>query len=946
MTSVSTSSSDRPSVTFSPYVGSSGIYDIYVNVPGCASIGDCSNRTSVDITAIPLSTGQAWVTTISEAVQNDASVLVYSGPVSATTSSFAPSVHLALSSNPSSVAGSTYTVVADSVELRFGSTWDGTTLNGSSPNGNLTTSSASETQQTAFGVFEWIGSSQINALTGLSNTTETTLAHLGFALDAVSNSSTASSVNAVTGSTGMIYVAGGFSTTNYSNVFAIDTTTNQTATLAGGLNGVVRSSAAIGTSIYFGGDFASTAMGGLTLSHLARWDSKAQNWGAVAGGVDGAVMDLIASGNQLIVTGNFSHILDSQSTPSPAGGFAIFDTSSGYWTQAGGVYGALLTATFSGGNTYFAGRITGDSLNPTSSFAILSSSNGNAQISAISDISLGSSGSTLPNRRRSIPRTTNHSWISRLKSAVTPRAFVPVSLPRRDTPPSIPVQSAQAPAVLAAAFYTNGSTPLTILGGNFSTTSSPTISGLLFDSSSVYAPAPQVSGIVRSLAVASSELYVGGSFTVPNVGSTLLVYNLGNSTWGAGVPALSTQDGSVPNVNVIKERPNSNTMMVGGNFTQAGGATCVAVCLWDSMQGVWSSPGDSITAGEIRSIDFAGGSAEILLVAGSFSLGGTSAYVAAYSFANSSWSALGNLPGPGLAVAADEMNATNVFAAGLETDSVTPYLAQWNGNTWTSQNGLQPGSIVSSLSFLPMITSHTAMGSIESDRMLLVSGSLVLSQGNLTSALYDGSNWYPYLIGTRSDGTLGSATGLFWSASSFSFSVASFLATGLVVLVAIAIATGLILLFTLLWCLIAACSRRRDRTPIYIEKDHAGSEVSSTHQGVFHSVQAALEQSLLAGSPAAAAVAVHSSQQETYRDDASIYADDEDEDGRWTTMRYEFGGPELQEGEMSMKKGARVLILDDVQSEEWWYARDPATVCEGVIPATYGESSPCTPRSG
>ena len=55
-------------------------------------------------------------------------------------------------------------------------------------------------------------------------------------------------------------------------------------------------------------------------------------------------------------------------------------------------------------------------------------------------------------------------------------------------------------------------------------------------------------------------------------------------------------------------------------------------------------------------------------------------------------------------------------------------------------------------------------------------------------------------------------------------------------------------------------------------------------------------------------------------------------------MRYNFEGPELQPGELSMSAGCAVIILDDVQSDEWWYARDPETGKEGVVPATYGQS--------
>lgn len=231
----------------------------------------------------------------------------------------------------------------------------------------------------------------------------------------------------------------------------------------------------------------------------------------------------------------------------------------------------------------------------------------------------------------------------------------------------------------------------------------------------------------------------------------------------------------------------------------------------------------------------------------------------------------------------------------------------------------------------------------------MMSGNIRLGQGNVTSALYDGSTTHPYLVGIANNGELGSAGGIFWSESSFDFSIRNYLAVGLVVLVAIAIATGLILLLILLFLLIGFCLRRRERRnppPEMYNRDVNGSDIGSTHQNVLHTVQDAIQATLLGGAAggAAAAATKHRSAMSgdsAYTDDAGAVADDEEEDegGRETTMRYDFDGPDLQPGEMSMRSGQAVVVLDDQQSGEWWYCRDPATGREGVVPATYGELS-------
>lgn len=336
-------------------------------------------------------------------------------------------------------------------------------------------------------------------------------------------------------------------------------------------------------------------------------------------------------------------------------------------------------------------------------------------------------------------------------------------------------------------------------------------------------------------------------------------------------------------------------------------------------------------------------------------------YVSLYNFDNSSWTDIGtSLPGPALSIAVDNKNISNIFAGGYSTSDSTPYLSRWDGSKWNNlanSSNLQVGSVIQQLAFVPMINNHQANGPIEGDRMLMISGDLMISgQGNVTTALYDGSQFYPYLVGTSSTGTLGSASQLFWSTSSFSFNIVSFLARGLVVLIAIAIATGLILLLILLFFLIAYLTRRKERKNNAENRgifEKEGSDISSTHQHIFHNVQAALEQSLGARSSAGPSFVVgaaigsmgattrgsgQSYPNQTAIDDASSHSssDESEEEGRETTMRYDFDGPELQPGEMAMKAGQRVIIIDDEQSQEWWYAKDPVSGREGVIPATYG----------
>lgn len=918
--------------------------------------------------------GLGFTSTISERVQQDTQTLVYSGPVDGSSSSFTPTIILSLSRQaPAPASGNTYTVVADSVVMYLVDVSNGTAsksrTSGTSSNGTTVgnTTTVMGESSSAFGIFEYtrISNNTLNAATSvLNNSTETAVTRLGMILDGAYNASSAPtkwSVNAIATSDQTVYIAGDFAVAgNYSNVVAMDVSTGRSESLAMmGLNGAVRASVIVNGQVYFGGEFTSTASsGGTRLNHLAKWDPTAKTWTALGAGVDGPVTDLIISPNsasQIVVVGNFSSTAGSDGSSTTSGGYAVYDTTSSSWVSTGLLYGNVTAAASSSSNssTYLAGRVRGSSLNPVNGFAMLSTGDGGAPtISNWPNVNFGALGSAPPaassQSRRAVRKSSlTHSFFSRFTD-LSPRSRINV-LATRATPPTIPAAYAPAPAVLAGAFWTNSSASnaeVTIIGGNFTSSNGSTeVGGVAFytQGQGLSGPTPPIQGSVRALNVIDNNVYIGGQgVNVSGIGSGLLVYNLNNKSWvTAGMSSLNPASGEQLVVNGIDTRGDTNTVVVSGNFDTAGSLSCAAVCLWDAGAGQWSAPGQGLQAGEVRAVDFGGANADTLVVGGAFSMpNGDVAYIATFSFANSTWASLGSLPGPALAIVVDGKNTSSIFAAGYATDNAEPYLQYWDGQSWSEQNStLLPGSLVSQLAFVPLSSGHDAQGPIESDRMLMVSGNLYLDNvGNATTALYDGAAMHPFLVGTTSSGSLGSASSMFWSNNSFAFHVKNYLAKGLVVLVAIAIATGLILLLILLFLLIACLARRRERNKMPKQEmyEREGSDISSTHQNVFNNVQAALEQSLvgagIGGAAGAAAARNRASDPSDYG-----YGDDSEE-GRETTMRYDFDGPDLQPGEMAMKAGQRVIILDDVQSDEWWYAKDPTTDREGVVPATYGES--------
>lgn len=640
-------------MTFYPIVSSSGYYDVYLTIPACEKTEDCASRTTVDVEVFPGGDGLGWTSTISQVTSVDLRTLVYSGWIDRTSEDFTPTVILQLALDPESTSSGQYSIVAQSVELHLTGIGSPDEPPRTSPggvigqNGTIITNStrvSNTSTQASWGVFQWArGSGTINAMSGmLPNTSQTSATRLGSALgtarNATSNGNGSGSgssnwtIRAAIEQSNTIIVGGTFEQSgNWTNVLSIDTTNNVTASLPDrGLNGAVMAGAAVNGRVYLGGNFTSTAGGGTELRYVAAYDPSDRSWHSLQGGVDGAVLDISARGNSVLISGNFTNVIQSNGSTIPTGGYALYDTRSNSWNTAGILFGTLSAASAGNdNNVILAGRVLGSSSNSVNGIAMLTTGRGGAEINTLGGIAFSSSGSGTTNSNSSgsnaSTSTTNsnsnsnsnsrrehdgRSWISRLTHVLDPRAEQTVRAPA----PVISAQPASAPAVLAGAYWTNSSSngngrQVTIIGGNFSTSSS--IGGLAFYSdSTLTGPSPSVTGVVRTIAVVGNTLYAAGSgVNVTGVGSGLVAYDLANNRWATNgaPPSLSApQGGAQLRVNVLKIRQDTNYVVAAGNFGQAGSLGCAAVCLWNGGNGQWQTPGSGLSSGEVRAVDFAG----------------------------------------------------------------------------------------------------------------------------------------------------------------------------------------------------------------------------------------------------------------------------------------------------------------------------------------------------
>ncbi|KAF8891660.1 cortical protein marker for cell polarity-domain-containing protein [Infundibulicybe gibba] len=975
---VGTPASSGPTFTWIPYVSASGDYDINLLIPGCTEFQDCPLRTSVKVTVFPGENLQPWVTHVLQQNQTDAMALIYSGPILPSSPNLVTTISMSLDDSPAGQGqDGKYMIVADRVQLVLKSA----TI---SSNGSAGSPLGSQGGQTSFGFLEWPRSSTqtVDGTKGFPNTTQTALDGAGIQIFNAMGSAVASSSTAITSvvhhSSGSIFLGGNFSLSSGTASGSSNIVAFKSGSLAGmasnGLNGPITSLVSNGDQLFVGGAFTTNAASGSQsqLSNIAMYDIQKNTWIAMGAGLNGQVTSLGLSNGQVQVAGNFTKILAtlSGSPGIDAAGLATWDIKKGAWVNSGGfVVGSM---SFVGNSTgtaqVLAGNVVASHKFGASGLVMLD--NGDKDGPGVTPLGAQLEGSvstpvSASKKRRHISRATT--WIS---SAGLSRMFSRQSSATQLAPLPAPL-SAPAPAVLAGTFWTNGSSEVAIIGGNFSFAASGSAAGSPESQGvAIYDPTTatirnlqgsQVNGTVRAVLVDGSQLYVGGAFTVEGTNvNGLAIYDLAKQQWD--ISALSPLQGSPGSAVVVrsitKSPSKANTIIVAGSFALAGLLQCQAICAFDTSAKQWNALGNGIL-GEISSIAYAG--VETLIAAGSIALpGNTPANVAQFGFANATWAAVGqggDLPGPVTAVEVNSGNPSSIFAAGRASDGST-FLSFWNGVKWAIQGStLQRDTTVSQLTMVPLQDTHAANGVIESDRMLLVSGTLADSSfGNASSALFDGQSFIPYIVSTSPSGTAGAVASLFHSIANFSFQQHHFLATGVVILISIAIAAGVVFLLALIGILWTLFSRRDDKLNKF-EATEDNDDDSTHHRpsSLLEHINAATRTTILGTSPFGGNLSSEKGEktgrdttsptpeQDPFGPDASNYMRAEtpsdavgglmaEETSRPAYARYSFDG--TGEGELPLSAGADVEVLDD-RDPAWWYARDVRTGREGVVPAAY-----------
>lgn len=243
-------------------------------------------------------------------------------------------------------------------------------------------------------------------------------------------------------------------------------------------------------------------------------------------------------------------------------GLAFFDLSTSQWnaSQAGllignlTAFGAAPSISSQNSTVYLAGNVLAASDSAAPGGALLSrSSDGSPKLTALgyeltSTISSSppSSSSAIASRQRRdrrykmnmVARAVDH-----VVAALTPRSMtLEPRAPAAEVNITLPsaISATTTGQVLAGAFWTNGSSDLMLIGGNFATADGVQSLGLYDLDAKTLAPVPGVSivGAVSSLAVFDKTAWIGGNFTTASGRQGFTTYNLGDSSLDDSEPAL------------------------------------------------------------------------------------------------------------------------------------------------------------------------------------------------------------------------------------------------------------------------------------------------------------------------------------------------------------------------------------------------------------------------
>jgi hypothetical protein len=759
------------SIVFTPDIRESGHYSVNLYTPGCLQDNTCTTRGQVrlsgQMTADPTKS-EPIDADLYQTNNFDKYDQIYFGLVDASSSGFRPRVTITPSPGQS-LAQMTF------VAQRIGFSLINST-------GGLN------------GLYEYAPGEAVNA----SDFMTSAFNRLGASF------STGSAVNALATTGDATYIAGNFTSGNMRNIVAMKGDDESAQSVAGGLNGVVKSMFLNGTNLYAGGIFTSTSDNSAKgLNNVAVYDTSRNSWSPLGAGVSGRVvrvvgmtMNITSSTPEVVVSvnGDFDELLAFGDSPAvKVDGFGVWVPSQGNWLQnldlpVESVDGILSASVLdlTGGPSLYAGSLSSSSLG----------ANGAAILG----------GETLGRLPVDIEAATDSSSAGLAK--------------RDDT-----LAESDINGVVTGAFDTNNGRNITILGGHFTAkaTDGSTIHNLLLldgsDDDRVTGLGDQISpnSTFVAMAVEGDILYAGGQVAGTVNGAAvngLVTYNLADRSFNTQPPSLSGGNGTVSSIAV---RSSTKDVYVGGSFTSAGSLSCQGVCYFSTSALQWNQAGRNLN-GNVNALMWANDN--ILLAGGDLTINDTAtAFLVRYDPAKQTWDlypGADQLPGPVTVLTAGASDGGQIWASGTSSKDNSVYLMKSDGTTWqqAGQSALQPGTNIRGLQVFSRTSSHADSDLLNKDESLLVTGSIMLAGfGSASAVLYNGNDEFvPFALTTSSSSpdSQGSIARVFSERGDFFAKSGGNMPLGFVVLIGLGIALGLMLLIVAAGMVLDRLRKRRE----------------------------------------------------------------------------------------------------------------------------------------
>jgi hypothetical protein len=451
------------------------------------------------------------------------------------------------------------------------------------------------------------------------------------------------------------------------------------STVGAGMNNRVYALAVNGTDLFAGGDF--TMAGTVSAHHIAKWNGSA--WSALGSGMDSAVGALAADGANLYAGGTFT----------TAGGVAaanIAKWDGNVWSSLGSGTGDWVNAlAVSGTNLYVGGDFDSAGGTRADFIAKWSGSSWSALGHGIvgwpdyygvgvyafalsgSDLYLGGFFTTFG----TVTATSIVKWDGSDWSALG------AGLSSDD--PYYPHPWVNALAVNGTNLY---------VAGYFTKAGSVVVNNIAKWNGSAWSALgagighyiPDYYLDVFALAVSGTNLYAGGTFATAGGVAATSIAKWNGDAWSALGTGLSRDDPDLfPYVYALAVA--GTNLYVGGYFTTAGGVTVNNIAKWDGSN--WSALGSGMegTPPDVTALAVAGTN---LYAGGSFTnAGGVSAnYIAKWD--GKAWSALAaglrsGVWNPGVKTLA--LSGNDVYAGGdflVAGDYAASRIAKWDGTEW------------------------------------------------------------------------------------------------------------------------------------------------------------------------------------------------------------------------------------------------------------------------